>query len=170
MDPHPPPAQAYLELPAVQSPLRALQKVPESHENLYRMLMSAILQYTFPVSEGYNVVQELKDEDSHPDFTALRVLCSPGGSVYSYELLMVESKKKGEPWGATEDQLYNHLEGCTNEAKNVYGMVHIGLEVKFFKYEEPNFTVLSGKLRLVQDVHEVSSWFNYAKTNALHLG
>lgn len=51
--------------------------------------------------------------------------------------------------------------------ENAYGVVQIGLEVKFYKYERPTLTVLSRKLHLVQDVHRAIAWFNHCEANPL---
>lgn len=87
--------------------------------------MGGILRFLFPESEGYDVLQE--------DSTTFKVCCRPGGTFYQYKFLLVESQKKDTTWGATEDQLHDHLSGNQNNSKDFYVMIQIGLEDQFYK-------------------------------------
>ncbi|KAI0508243.1 hypothetical protein F5B22DRAFT_650097 [Xylaria bambusicola] len=135
MDPNPPPPQSYLDNDNVKAGLELLTRVPDSKEHLYRRSMGSILRFMFPEREGFDVVQETEGDNSRPDFSTLKVSQRPGGTLYQYDFMLTESKKMGQPWGATEDQLQDHLAGNGNESKNCYGRIQIGLLAQFYKYE-----------------------------------
>ncbi|KAF2024865.1 hypothetical protein EK21DRAFT_117380 [Setomelanomma holmii] len=169
INPNPPPPQTYLDDLNVQAGINTLTRVPESDEHLYRRPMMGILRFMFPSNEGYDVVQEAQGDISRSDFAVLKVLQRPGGSPNQYEIMHVESKPQKEPWGSTRDQLLDHLTGNGNDSGNCYGMVHIGLEVQFYRYNEYAFDSVSPKMHLVDDVASVIQWGAYVKSNPLRL-
>ncbi|TVY59709.1 hypothetical protein LSUE1_G009511, partial [Lachnellula suecica] len=135
LDPNPPPPRNYLEVTNVATHLRLVERVPDSPEALYRRPMMGILRFLFPDSQGFDVLQEeVVPIDGKPDFVIFKISCRPGGSTYAYEFCIVESKRMGKPWGSTEDQCREY---CTNHADPnyaAYAIVHIGLEIRFYKY------------------------------------
>lgn len=166
-DPNPPPPQTYLDNRHVRAHIAVLQATPNSREHVYRRPMLGILEFLFPQDKGYYVVQETTGDDTTADFTAFKVACRPGGTDYEYEFLLAESKRLGEPWGSTEDQCFRHCFGNTNDSKNVYAMVHIGLEVQFYKYENSNFSRVGGRMHLVNDVQAVTAQANYIRSHPM---
>jgi hypothetical protein len=143
--------------------------VPESDEHLYRRPMMGILKFLFPPSEGYEVVQEAEGDFSRSDFAVFRVFQKPGGSPNQYEIMHVESKALKEPWGSTQDQLLDHLVGNGNESGNCYGMIHIGLEVQFYRYNDGTFSNVGPKMHLVDDVLNVINGGKFVKEHPLRL-
>ncbi|KAI9879006.1 MAG: hypothetical protein M1830_009875 [Pleopsidium flavum] len=167
MDPNPPPPQSYLDMPVIQADIDMLTAVPESRENQFRKPVSAILSWIFPVAEGYQVTQEVGTQNTVPDFTVFKVSRVAIGNAHNYEIMMVESKKRDGAWGSTMDQAVNHFEETSNESKKVYGMVHIGLEVAFYRYDVGRVDDLSGRLHLVNHAIEVTNWLVWIKQNPL---
>jgi hypothetical protein len=128
--------------------------------------MGPILRWLFPEREGFDVVQE-EDRASRPDFVIFKICCRPGGSNYAYDFCIVESKPAGRPWGSTEDQCANECDSGENDAARLYAIVHIGLEVGFYKYELGTVTQWSQRMHLRQDVHAVTRWAHTLKANPL---
>lgn len=91
MNPHPV-TNTYLDDWGVETGLIAVQRVPESHERSYRIPMSGILQLAFPRSEGFSVVAETDTESTRPDLIMFKTWCRPGGTLYSYDHMLVECK------------------------------------------------------------------------------
>lgn len=87
--------------------------------------------------------------------------------MHEFDFLLTESKKLNEPWGATEDQLRERLAENMNETKNCYGMIHIGLVVQFYKYEQGVFEKVGEKMHLLTDVHDVIRWAQYLKEHPM---
>jgi hypothetical protein len=58
-----------------------------------RVCTERILELSFPKDEGYFVTVESEGDDSRPGFTAFKMYCRPGGTLYEYEYLIVESKR-----------------------------------------------------------------------------
>ncbi|KAK5627749.1 hypothetical protein RRF57_003464 [Xylaria bambusicola] len=158
---------SYLDNDNVKAGLELLTRVPDSKEHLYRRPMGSILRFMFPEREGFDVVQETEGDNSRPDFSTLKVSLRPGGTLYQYDFMLTESKKMGQPWGATEDQLQDHLAGNGNESKNCYGMIQIGLRVQFYKYEGGICSKVGGQMHLIRDVHGIMLWGQYLKENPL---
>jgi arginine/ornithine N-succinyltransferase beta subunit len=84
-----------------------------------------------------------------------------------YDFAHVESKTPGQPWISSEDHLQNHCYGNDNESVNVYAIIQIGLQVAFYKYTNSDFSQLSPRLHLRQDVHAVTAWADYLKSHPL---
>ncbi|KAI2604591.1 hypothetical protein GGR54DRAFT_644402 [Hypoxylon sp. NC1633] len=101
----------------------------------------------FPEREGFDVVQETEGDNSRADFSTF--------------------KKLGQPWGATEDQLQDHLAGNGNDSKNCYGMIQIGLLVQFYKYESGACSMVGGRMHLITDADNIMRWGRYLKENPL---
>lgn len=100
-NPNRPPPQTYLDWDDVKADFKTVDRVPESHEYLYRSIMVSVLQYFFTREDGFKVTQEesrgeLKDGESKPDFVVFKVVASRAGSFYSYDYCIVESKRGGE--------------------------------------------------------------------------
>ncbi|KAL1800296.1 hypothetical protein ACET3X_000638 [Alternaria dauci] len=167
INPNPPPPQTYLDDINIKAALDLLVRVPDSGEHIYRRPIGDILRFIFPSSEGYSVVQETVSVNTHPDFCLFKVSQRPGGTLYQYEFMLVESKKPGEAWASTEDHLHDHLEGNGNDSKNCYGMVQIGLDVHFYKYENSNFSRIGGRMHLINDANNVVVWGRHIKDNPM---
>jgi len=128
--------------------------------------MNAILRWLFPQQEGFDVVQE-GHRDSRPDIVVLKICCRPGGSDYSYDFCVVESKTLGQPWDSTEDQCASKCASIDNETRNIYAIVHIGMHLAFYQYDDGTLSQISGRLHLRNDVHQVMDWALYMKENPL---
>lgn len=136
--------------------------------------MLAVLRHFFKETEDYEVVQEeslgeFADHESRADASVLKILARPGGSTYSYDYCLVESKKLGRNWAETEDQLSRHCGGTQNESRRVYGIVHVGLEIKFFRGNAGWLEGISQPLHLRRDVRTIAEWFEFLKRNPLPL-
>jgi hypothetical protein len=142
--------------------------VPGSDEHIYRRPIGDILRFIFPSGEGYSVVQETRSINTQPDVCVFKVSQRAGGTtLYQYEFMLVECKKLGVAWGSTEDHLHDHLEGNGNDSKNCYGMIQIGLQVCFYKYENSNFSKVGGRMHLVNDANDVVAWGRYIKEHPM---
>ncbi|KAI1174446.1 hypothetical protein F4777DRAFT_385104 [Nemania sp. FL0916] len=167
-DPNPPPPRTYLDDNSIMAAIAACQRVPESNEHIYQRPLGDILRFMFPRREGFDVAQDAPGDSNFPDFTTLMRTRPPGGLYHQNDYLLTESKKKGTPWGATEDQLLSHLQMNGNKSKNCYGMIQIGLLVRFYKYESGVFEKLADKkFHLVDDVDEVLQWGQWLKANPM---
>ncbi|OCK78657.1 hypothetical protein K432DRAFT_444463 [Lepidopterella palustris CBS 459.81] len=167
-----PPRTSYLAPNNIQANLRTVVRVPESHEYRYRRVMMSILKYFFKEADGFDVFQEesrgeLSQAEPRADMTVLMILNRPGGSFYAYDFCLVESKKANGNWNDTKIQLSRHCGGTKNESGQVYGIVHIGLYVQFFKAQAGVLTALSNPLHLQNDVNTVTNWFNFMKSSPL---
>lgn len=163
-----------MDVMAVKAFIAPLQKAPESPEHIYLRPMFGILSWAFPPSDGYVVVRGSdRDGDPYHDssiITVMKTLCSPGGDPQLYGFLAVKSQGPKQDWETAVGELRSHLARHGNESKNIYGMVQIGLEVGFYKYEEANLVSLVEQLHLVKDAKDVVTWFNYVEANPLCLG
>jgi hypothetical protein len=83
--------------------------------------------------------------------------------------MYVECKPQKESWESTQNQLLDHLTGNGNDSGNCYGMLQIGLEVRFYRYLETVFASVGPKMHLVNDVQTVIQWDAYVKNNPLRL-
>lgn len=167
MSPNSHSSQTYLDDVFVQLALEVLTREPDSPEHIYRRVLSGVIYFLFPKGESYDIVQDSDSEYTLADFSILQFLRRPGGSFYQYDFMLIESKKLGESWEITEDQLQNHLAGVKNESKNCYGMIQIGLEVQYYKYEKTVFTKVGEKMHLTTHVHDVIRWGRYIKNHPL---
>ena len=129
--------------------------------------MGGILRFIFPASEGYDIVQEVELVNTRVDFCTFKISRRPGGIFWQYEFMHVECKKPGEAWGATEDHLHNHLAGNGNDSKNCYGMIQIGFDVQYYKYEDWVFSKVGGKMHIITDAHNVMNWGRQLKANPM---
>lgn len=129
--------------------------------------MVGILRWLFPDNQGFDVVQEDGKGNTIADFDVFKICCRPGGSSYQYDFCLVESKKASEPWGSTEDHCRDHCFNTDNESKQVYAIVHIGLEIAFYRYNRGDFSRMSGRLHVRNDVQVIIQWANYMKSNPL---
>ena len=166
-DPNPPPPRTYLDDRAIRAHINVLQSVPESLEHMYRRPMAVILQLLFPLSEGYSVVRETNTETTRPDFTTFKFLRRPGGTLHSYEFLMVESKGNRKLFENVEPQCNDHLANCNNESKNAYGIIQCALEVQFYKHENFRFQSISPTLHLVDDAAQIMDMFRHLKDHPM---
>lgn len=166
-DPNPPPPQTYLDHPHIIAHMGVVEKTPNSPEALYRRVLNSILKELFPTSEGFDVTQEETNVNTKPDSTIFQISSRPGGSLYAYEFCLVESKKHAQSWTATEDQLANHTFNSDNDSKQVYGIVHIGMEIKIYRSDRGTLTPLNQKMHLRRDVHTITQWAQHLKQNPL---
>ena len=173
-NPYPPPPQTYLDLDTVKPHLQLVERTPESREYLYRRLMVGVLRHFFKEHERFHVFQEeslgeTEDDESRVDAAVLKILSRPGGSPYAYDYCLVESKKAGKSWTAAEDHLSRHCGGVTIDTKKVYGIVHVGMEIQFFRGDHGVLTQMSGRLHLRTDVAHITAMFEYLKRYPLPL-
>ena len=170
-DPNPPAPRTYLDKVNVQTHLQLVERVPDSHEYLYRRVMVAILKYFFTEDEGFDIFQESRGEtdqtESRADVAVLKITSRPGGSVYAYDYCLVESKKAVKSWNETQDHLSRHCGGTENQSGQVYGIIHIGLYIKFFTANSGVLTALSGYLHVRNDVNTVITMFGNMKSRPL---
>lgn len=167
LDPNPPPPQSYLDLPVIQACFNMLVAAPEPGEREFRRPISGILDWIFTVAEYFQVTQRVRLEDVIPDFTVLKLLRPPMGKYRKFEVMVVETRPAGKPWGPTYDQMIEHFEANSNDSKNVYGMIHIGMEVRFYKYEFGQVHDLSGRLHLLDQAKDVTGWLVWIKEHPL---
>ncbi len=166
-DPNPPPPRTYLDMPVIRAHIDMLIAKPELQENQYRRAISGVLTWAFPLAESYKVTLEATAHQGMPRFTVFKMLRVPMGPDREYEVVMVESKTLGKPWASTTDKAITHFEDTSNESKQVYGMVHCGLEVQFHRYIRPQVNQLSGRLHLVRDAQQVTDMLLWIKQNPL---
>lgn len=166
-DPNPPPPESYLGLPIIKAELDTLAAMPELQENRYQRPIAAILNWTFPVLEGFITARGGRNSLTIPDFTVSKVQQVPNGRANNWEFLLVESKALGHPWDPTYDQLVNAWEVITNDSKKVYGMIHIGMAIKFYKFEPDQVQELTGKFHLIHDAKEITDRLVWIKQNPL---
>jgi hypothetical protein len=81
--------------------------------------------------------------------------------------VIVECKKLGVAWEPARDHLRDHLQGNGNDSKNCYGMLQVGLELQFFKYEGRNFSPLGGKMHLINNATTVMDWGRHIKVKPM---
>lgn len=127
--------------------------------------MTEILRWLFPNEEGYSVIAEDSRDTSIPDHVIFKISCRPGGSLYMYDFCMVECKRDGESWPATEEQCFNHCFNTENEVKKLYAIIQLGMQLQFYSFEEGNFRKLGGKLHLCHDVAGIIQSAEYMKEN-----
>ncbi|KAI0157208.1 hypothetical protein GGR57DRAFT_461242 [Xylariaceae sp. FL1272] len=165
MDPNPTAPQTYLDIPHVDVGLQLLARVPESEERLYQRPIGCILRFMFPESEGFDVVRDDDGSASAADFSITKACGQPGGTLYQYNFMLIESKRLGKPWCDIEDRLLNHLRG--NDSKNCYGMIQIGLVVQFYKYEDDVCSKVGGRMHLITDANDIMRWGRHLKENPM---
>ncbi|RDL33344.1 Uncharacterized protein BP5553_08783 [Venustampulla echinocandica] len=123
--------------------------------------MCGILQWIITSNEGFSVMQEDMAANLRPGFTVSR-FARPGGSSYEYDFLLGETKAPGESWGTYAD--HTVCAGNDNDTKNTYGMLQIGFEIQFYKYENYHFEAIGGRMHLVNDEHNVTDWSRHMKS------
>ncbi|TKA44818.1 hypothetical protein B0A49_13562 [Cryomyces minteri] len=159
--------RTYLDIDAIKAGLNVLSSAPTSPEYVYRRPIVGTLNWLFPLIEGYMVMLEAGGEDILPDFVTFKLGRQSGGSPHPYEVLIFACKRTGEAWSSTEDQLRSRLAKTANDSGKVYGLIQIGLEVRFYKSESSCFSAVSEKLHLVGDAQRVMNAFSYIKANPL---
>ncbi|KAF1843366.1 uncharacterized protein K460DRAFT_407722 [Cucurbitaria berberidis CBS 394.84] len=162
----------YLDKVNVQTHLQLVERLPDSHEYLYRRVMVAILRCFFLEEKGFDVLQEesrgeVDQAESMADMAVLQLLSRPGGSTYAYDYCLVESKKADKSWTETQDHLSRLCGGTQNDSGKVYGIVHIGLYIQFFRADSGGLTALSGGLHVRNDVNAITVMFENIKRNPL---
>jgi hypothetical protein len=141
--------------------------VPDSNEHIYRRPIGGILRFIFPGSEGYDVVQETQGDHTRADFCTFKISRRPGGTIYQYDFMLTECKRLNAAWGDTEDRLLDYLTRNGNDSKNCYGMIQIGLEVQYYKYEPGVFSKIGAKMHLITHAQNVVGWGRYIKANPM---
>jgi hypothetical protein len=167
IDPNPPPPQTYLDNNNVRAAFDLLLKVPESDEHVYRRPTGGVLRFIFTEAEGFDVVQEAEGDVTRSDFCVFKVLRKPGGTFYQYDYLLAECKPSKESWRTTEIQLREQLAGTGNDSKKCYGMIQIGLDVQFYKFEGHELEKVGGKLHLINHHKDVVALGAYLKAHPL---
>jgi hypothetical protein len=156
----------------VQTHLQLVERSPESHEYLYRRVMMAVLKHFFLEEDGFDILQEesrgeLDQTESIVNMAVLKIICRPGGSQYSYDYCLVESKKANKSWTETEEHLRRHCAGTENQSRQVYGIIHIGLHVQFFTAQRGTLMRLSGRLHIRHDVNAITTMLGNMKRQPL---
>lgn len=167
LNPKPPPPQTYLDDDNVKAAIDLLEKVPESDEHVYRRPTGAVLRFLFPAADGFDVVQETEQDNTRSDFTVFKVLRRPGGTLYQYDYLLAESKPIGESWRTTEIQHREQLAGTGNDSKKCYGMIQIGLDLQFYKFEGSELEKVGGRMHLSRNAKDIVAWGTYLRQNPL---
>lgn len=135
--------------------------------------MVAVLRHFFLEDEGFEVVQEesrgdLAPGESRVDVAVLKITSRPGGSPYTYDYCLVESKKADRSWADnTEDHLSRHCAGIENHSGQVYFIIHTGLYVQFFTADRGGLTALSGGLHIQNNVNAITTMFANMKRQPL---
>ena len=130
------------------------------------------MKFFFLDRDGFDVLHEesrgeMEQDESKVDIAVLKILARPGGSNYSYDYCLIESKEAGRSWSATEDHLSRPCAGTKNASERVYGAVHVGLFVQFFTTHRGILTPMSGRLHLRNDVNAVTTMIERMKRNPL---
>lgn len=136
--------------------------------------MVEILRFCFPDRDGWAIYQEesrgeLDQGESRSDTAVLKLVARSGGSLYSYDYCLVESKKKGESWPAAVEQLERHCAGTEVESKQVYGIVQVGEEMEFYKVKDGELIRMTNRLHFVGQVEEVMNMCKYLRMYLLPL-
>lgn len=80
--------------------------------------------------------------------------------------MMVECTKAGVSWDEASDRYVCHCSNTYNRSRQVYAMVQVGMDVRFYKWEEGStLTPLSGTLNLRDDVQGVMERAGYLKAH-----
>ena len=166
MDPNPRPPETYLDLPVTKAYFNMLLIAPKPEPRDFRRPITCILHWIFPASEYHHVPQRDRVEDAVPDFTVFQWLGPLMGEPRKFEVMVVE-RGVGKSWEERYEQLVRHFETNSNESKNVYGMIHTGMEVQLYKYELGQVHGLSEKLRLMSQAKEITGWLVRIKKQPL---
>ncbi|KAF2476819.1 uncharacterized protein BDR25DRAFT_338963 [Lindgomyces ingoldianus] len=153
-DPNPAPLATYLDVPLMKAAVRDIQVAPEAHESIYRRAIVEILWFCFPDRDSWGIYQEesrgeLDQNESKPDMAVLKLVARPGGSLYTYDYCLVESKKKGGSWSAAVEQLGRHCAGTEVESKQVYAITQVGEEMEFYKAKDSELIRMADRLHFV---------------------
>lgn len=156
-----------MEVPIFRLLLNKLVAEPEPVGNQERRAMPPILtmlNWMFPLTEHFANTPKIKITAAAniPDITV--EFLGPD-DIEDYPILFVGHRGMGTSWGLTYDQMTGHFRASS--CGNVYGMIHIGMEVKFYKYEDGQAHDLSEKLHLVDRAKEVTAWWVWIKENRL---
>ncbi|KAK2735683.1 hypothetical protein FQN55_002045 [Onygenales sp. PD_40] len=169
IDPNPPLTNTYLDDLGVKAGLVTIQRAPESHEHLYRIPMTGILQLAFPRSEGFSVIAETKSETTRPGMIVFKVWARPSETLFNYDYMVVGCKNNNHTIPNTELQLYEVVADTINDVKSVYGLIQCGLDFQFYKYENSQFQKLGGVMHIVNDAGDVQRMLEYVKAHPLWL-
>jgi hypothetical protein len=121
----------------------------------------------FPAAEGYDVAQEAEGDVSRSDWCVFKVSRKPGGTLFQYDFMLAESKPPGESWSTTEVQHREQVAGNGNDSKKCYGMIQIGFEIQFYKFEGSELEKVGGRMHLVKHAKDVVVWSQHLKANPL---
>ena len=132
--------------------------------------MTPILRWLFNSTDGYEVIQEDHRGDTIPDHVVFKIARRAGASFYLYDFLICECKKAGVSWTSAKEQCQTYCETTENESDEVYGMVQVGMELRFYSWRRGyDIVPLSNKLHIRQDVQEIIQWPEHLKANPLPL-
>lgn len=147
--------------------LKVLERIPDSPENLYRIRMTGILRFLFPESQRFDVNLAKTRGSEQPHIVVFKFSNRPGGSTHAYEFCYVESKKLGQSRESVE---YRCRECCADDGQfdyETYAIVHVGFEMRFYKYRRRKLLPLSERLPVRGDVKNVIEWAEYMKNYPL---
>lgn len=160
-------AQTYLELNSFAAHLQTVERTAEPSEALYRRCTTVILTWLFKYGDGYSVIRKDERNSCVPDFVVLKTECRPGGSLETYDFMMVEVQRPGTSWAVAMEKCSIYCKNTNNESRLVYAMVQIGMEIQFFDWKAPNLIPLSERLHIRDDVAKVNERAEHLKTHPL---
>ncbi|RFU35283.1 hypothetical protein B7463_g1032, partial [Scytalidium lignicola] len=166
-DPYPPPPRTYLDDRLLKAHLSLVQKTPDSPEHLYHRVLNSLLHILFTSKSGYWVIRESLTPSFRSRFIVLQLfpLLDDDGVFHEHMFLLTECRRLGEPWELVEQHLENVCRNNDGHTKNFFAMIQIGLQVRFYRYENRTFEKISDVLDLVGDAMAVMERANYIKTH-----
>ena len=84
----------------------------------------------------------------------------------AYEFLIVDTRPLNDQWGT--EMFPERYVPITNESKQVYGMVHVGPHVQFYKWnfnETNSWELLGGTYLIVDNADMIMDWLKRMKGN-----
>lgn len=66
-----------------------------------------------------------------------------------------------------ESHLHDQFKRSEIKSQNCYGMLQVGLEVQFYKYENSHFSRFEGRMHLINDANNVVVCGRHIKQNPL---
>ncbi|PWY96677.1 hypothetical protein BO94DRAFT_17329 [Aspergillus sclerotioniger CBS 115572] len=120
---------AYLSLPAFEVLIDSVENDPTC-TNAIKALTNGILNYYFPITDGWIVAPEAK-KDTIGEFMVFRVKRRyPGGRSF-VDHIVAEARKAVD---GSFDQMRLALEKSSPEAGRCWGVYFHGVNVEFFEY------------------------------------
>lgn len=147
--------------------LKAIERAPEPSEALYRRVVGTILSWFFEAEEGYSFAFEDSRYESGPDRISFKVEYITVNPLHTHDVMIVVCKRAGESWDLAEDQCQRHCEKTDNESGQIYGMIQLGMEIKFYQWANSTLTPLGHRFQIRNDVQDITEWVNHLKAHPL---